>query len=219
MSRLLKKKIEENSFIVNEPIDNLFVIEDFISSEEIKTLMDIINNTKEEDWLVEYTSNLKKFCMEKFGRDDVENLVSEGKFEVTKGWQDKNLIISDHNLANRIILRLRYVVDSAHPELQVTGLKTFQRMQEGVELVPHIDEYTDPSIVYATILYLNDDYLGGELFFSNKDFKIKPKPGSLLIFPGTDEFKHGVSPVQVGPIRYVVVGFVKIKDFYKNNKY
>ena len=49
--------------------------------------------------------------------------------------------------------------------------------------------------------------------------KIKPEPGSMLIFPGTQEFEHGVHPVLPGPIRYVIVGFVKIKDFYKKNKY
>lgn len=219
MSNTLKKKLEENNFIVNEPIEELLIIKNFISSQELKSLMDIIYNTEEEDWLIEYTSNLKKFAMEKFKRDDIENLVAEGKFEVTPGWQDKNLIVIDEYLSNKIISRLRNIVDLAHPELQVTGLKTFQRMQEGVELVPHIDKYTDPSIAYATILYLNDDYLGGELFFSDKDFKIKPEPGSLLIFPGTDEFKHGVNPVKAGPIRYVLVGFIKVKDFYKNNKY
>ena len=47
MSDILKKKIEENNFIVNEPIDKLFVIKDFISNQEVKSLMDIINKTKE----------------------------------------------------------------------------------------------------------------------------------------------------------------------------
>ena len=37
--------------------------------------------------------NLKHFCMEKFGRDDVENLVAEGKFEITQNWEDKNFNI------------------------------------------------------------------------------------------------------------------------------
>ena len=31
--------------------------------------------------------------MQKFGRDDVENLVEEGKFEITQNWEDKNFNI------------------------------------------------------------------------------------------------------------------------------
>ena len=92
-------------------------------------------------------------------------------------------------------------------------------MQDGVELKAHTDQYTDPSIRYATIIYINDDYNGGEIFFTNKNLELKPKPGSLLIFPGNDEFNHGVRHVQSGPIRYVLVGFIKEKGFYENNKY
>jgi hypothetical protein len=92
-------------------------------------------------------------------------------------------------------------------------------MQEGVELKSHTDQHTDPSIRYASILYLNDNYKDGELFFKNLDIELKPKPGSLLIFPGTPQYEHGVRHVGAGPIRYVLVGFVKVKNFYVNNKY
>jgi predicted 2-oxoglutarate/Fe(II)-dependent dioxygenase YbiX len=92
-------------------------------------------------------------------------------------------------------------------------------MQEGVQLKAHTDQHTDPSIRYATIIYLNDNYNGGELFFANKDLEIKPRAGSLVVFPGTDEFNHGVRHVKSGPIRYVLVGFIKVINFYQNNKY
>jgi hypothetical protein len=42
---------------------------------------------------------------------------------------------------------------------------------------------------------------------------------TLLVFPGNEEFQHGVRHVGEGPIRYVIVGFIKVKDFYENNKY
>ena len=115
--------------------------------------------------------------------------------------------------------RLNNLVHIVDDKLELAGLSTIQRMQEGVELKAHTDQHTDPSIRYATIIYLNDNYEGGELFFSNKDLELKPKPGDLVIFPGTDEFNHGVRHVQPGPIRYVVVGFIKEKNFYVNNKY
>jgi hypothetical protein len=95
-----------------------------------------------------------------------------------------------------------------------------QRMQEGVELKSHTDQHTDPSIKYAAILYINDDYKDGTLFFVNKENSdLRPRPGTLLVFPGNEEFQHGVRHVGEGPIRYVIVGFIKVKDFYENNKY
>jgi hypothetical protein len=92
-------------------------------------------------------------------------------------------------------------------------------MQPGVELKSHTDQRTDPSIKYATILYLNDDYNNGELFFENFNLELKPKPGELLIFPGNEKYEHGVRHVGEGPIRYVLVGFIKEVDHYLKNKY
>lgn len=215
----IKKVLEDNNFSVNEIINNVLIIEDFLSKEELSQLLTIINETPDEDWLIEYTTNLKRFCMEKFKRDDVENLVKEGKFEITKGWQDKNLSLVKYPISDKISSRVEKILLAANPDIQFASTKTLQRMQEGVELKAHTDQHTDPAIQVATILYLNDEYTGGELFFANKDLELKPKPGSLVIFPGTAEFEHGVREVGPGPIRYVIVGFVKTKDFYKKNDY
>ena len=219
METFLKKQLEDNGFKVEEPVDQVIIVEDFLSKDELDSLHNIINNLSEDDWMIEYTKNLKRFCMEKFGRDDVENLVAEGKFEITQGWQDKNYDLGSEPITRNVIERLDNLVALVDPKLEASGLKTFQRMQDGVELKAHTDQHTDPSINYATIIYLNDNYNGGELFFSNKDLQLKPKPGSLVIFPGTDEFNHGVRHVEPGPIRYVLVGFIKVRNFYKKNKY
>ncbi len=219
MTAFLKQELEDGGFVVNEIVDNVIVVENFLSPDDLKIITDIIDGLPEKDWFIEYTQNLKRFCLEKFGRDDVDNLVAEGKFEITQGWEDKNYNLENEPVTHGIIERLNHFVNLADPSLEASGLKTLQRMQEGIQLKAHTDQDTDPSIRYATIIYINDNYNGGELFFTNKDIEIKPKPGSLIVFPGTSEFNHGVRHVQAGPIRYVLVGFIKVIDFYKNNKY
>jgi hypothetical protein len=75
---------------------------------------------------------------------------------------------------------------------------------------------------YVGILYLNDDYEGGELYFvrEKKEFKkgdgpnnrwdtylsFKPKSYSFIIFPGGVENIHGVSEILEGT-RYTMVSF------------
>lgn len=219
MAAFLKKELEANNFVVKNITEDVLLIENFLLKEELQAIFDIINNTPEEDWYIEYHSNLKRFCMEKFGRDDVDNLVAEGKFEITQNWNDKNLNISSEDLFIPIYKRLSKIVADSDSTLELSGFATIQRMQDGVELKSHTDQHTDPSIQHAAILYLNDDYVDGELFFENANIEIKPKPGSLLLFPGNDEYRHGVRHVGKGPIRYVLVGFIKTTNFYENNKY
>lgn len=219
MPNFLKQQFEENNFKCTDLDDEILLVEDFLTKEELDILLDIINTTPEEDWSIEYVTNLKRFCLEKFGRDDVDNLVAEGKFEITQNWNDKNLQITQYEISRTIHTRIDNLVKKIDPSLELGGFGTLQRMQSKVQLKSHTDQHTDPSIRYATILYLNDDYVDGELFFENLDIEVKPKPGSLLVFPGTEKYEHGVRFVGDGPIRYVVVGFIKEKDHYQKNRY
>lgn len=212
------EKFIESGYSARYLIDEVLLVDNFLTKNEIETLLNVAKNSSEEEWRVEYTENLKRFCLQKFGRDDVDNLVKEGKFEVTDNWADK--IISTNNLPIRDIIteRLKNILKD-YKNLTVPGFGSIQRQYEGVPLKAHTDIHTDPSIEYASIIYLNNDYNGGEFYFVHKNFEIKPEPGALLIFPGTDEFEHGVKAPKAGPHRYVLPGFIHTKDFYKNNKF
>ena len=219
MIDFFKKQLIDSGYDVKDITPELFSVENFLSKEQLDTLNNIINSTSQEDWEVEYLSNLKTFCMQKFGRDDVDNLVSEGKFEITQNWKDKNFNISDHEMYKSMYDSLNSMVINSDPNLHLSGLATIQRMQTGVELKSHTDQHTDPSIKYATIIYINDEYVDGELFFSKLNIQLKPKTGTMLFFPGNEEYEHGVKHIGKGPTRYVLVGFIKEKDHYKNNRY
>lgn len=57
---------------------------------------------------------------------------------------------------------------------------------------------------YSVLVYLNDDYEGGELHLINWNFTIKPKPGMLLAFPSDWRYLHAALPTVSG-IRYAIV--------------
>lgn len=212
-------QLRKKDFSFEQVTDEIISIKEFITQDELDQIKKIIDNASQEDWEKHYLSSLPNFCMEKFGRSDVENLVAEGKFEVTQGWADKTLLLQDRVLNQSLALRLSSMLVYCDNTLNLGGLSTIQRLPSGVELKSHIDQDTDPSIRYASILYLTDDHNGGELFFENLDISLKPKPRDLLFFPGDSKHKHGVKHVLDGPTRYVIVGFVKKIDFYENNKY
>lgn len=60
---------------------------------------------------------------------------------------------------------------------------------------------------YTSMLYMNEDFDGGELFFPYHDnFEIKPKPGMLVIFSGNIFNPHGIKEITKGT-RYVHTSF------------
>lgn len=59
---------------------------------------------------------------------------------------------------------------------------------------------------FASVLYLNDDYEGGELEFRDHDLSIKLPQGSLIAFPGGVENIHRINEITKGT-RFTIVGF------------
>jgi hypothetical protein len=64
----------------------------------------------------------------------------------------------------------------------------------------------------SILVYLNDDFSGGEIYFPDRDVIISPKPGMLILFPGTKNYEHGVKKVESG-IRYTLSIWRKFKNF------
>lgn len=78
------------------------------------------------------------------------------------------------------------------------------KYQTGEEYKAHYDGGSQTGRCISPILYLNDNYTGGELEFVNFDLKIKPKAGSLYIFPATFPYRHIAHPVETGT-KYAIV--------------
>jgi hypothetical protein len=64
---------------------------------------------------------------------------------------------------------------------------------------------------YVGILYLNDDYIGGELYFPQHNLEFKPPIYSFIMFPGGHENIHGVKEITEGT-RYTMVSFWDYAD-------
>jgi hypothetical protein len=203
--------IKELGYDVDEIAPRVFQIHQFATPEQTRVLFEEAAGYSEDDWRGYYIQEMKRNCMTKFGRDDLDNLVAEGLLEVTKSWEDKNIEIRSTEVANDLSYRSKLIFNSTG-ELGVTGFTIFQRLYEGTQLISHFDQYSDKLVEYASVLYLNDDYTEGELFFPRLGLdKVRPKPGDLIIFPGTPEYEHGVHPVGPGPVRYVIPTFIKRK--------
>jgi hypothetical protein len=78
-----------------------------------------------------------------------------------------------------------------------------KRWNIGSKMGPHFDgSYgKENKLEFTAILYFNDDYEGGELYFNDQNILLKPEAGSMVVFPGS--FTHEVKEIK-GNYRYMM---------------
>ena len=219
---LTAEYIESLGYEVDEVSPRIFIVKNFLSSNEVKELVDVAKSATEEEWTHHYMEGVRDLAKLKFGEDaDLDQLVEAGVYEITYNWNDKNLKIVHLALSQTLNKRSQTLFDFRE-DLEFNGFGTIQRQYEGVPLIEHVDNHTDPSLEYAAVFYLNDDYTEGEVFFTHQGIKLRPEPGSVLVFPTGEDFKHGVNAPGPGPHRYIVPTFISVRNFYdklKENNY
>jgi predicted 2-oxoglutarate/Fe(II)-dependent dioxygenase YbiX len=77
----------------------------------------------------------------------------------------------------------------------------------GQEYKAHYDGDTATGRSLSAIVYLNSNYEGGEVEFTNFGVKIKPQPGMLLLFPSNYAYTHIAHPVTSGT-KYAIVTWI-----------
>lgn len=146
--------------------------------------------------------------------DDVDNKINNEKLIRTSS----NLFVSNHMHKNKFLSsfdkRCNDIIDSSiqkYREIFMINSEIFN--QEGFQLLKyepggfykaHHDSFPATKRAVSVLIYLNDDYEGGEIEFVNFDLKIKPKAGTLILFPSNYPYKHIAHPVTSGT-KYVVV--------------
>lgn len=84
------------------------------------------------------------------------------------------------------------------------------RYTEGNFYVEHCDVVHDHPVLghrrLSIVLFANDDYEGGELYFPRQDVLVRPEKGMAIIFPSGVTHPHEVRPVLKGT-RYTIVSW------------
>jgi predicted 2-oxoglutarate/Fe(II)-dependent dioxygenase YbiX len=82
------------------------------------------------------------------------------------------------------------------------------KYSSGQKYDAHYDGSTADGRSISAIVYLNDEYIGGEIEFVNFGIKIKPEPGMLILFPSNYAYKHIAHPIVDGT-KYAIVTWIK----------
>lgn len=153
--------------------ENVYIIEDFLSEDELSALVE--HSQKEDGWFERKNGEIKNIfnkCIE--GPDKALFECEGGIFEKLE-----SLLNKDNIQYNRAYILQKFKKISSN---------------EDFALPWHYENEHDNAVAAGFIIYLNDDFEGGELIFKNKDFTIKPKKNMFIYVPPTSEYEHCVLP-------------------------
>jgi len=182
---------------MNEHILNIHVVDNFLTEDQLSTILSL-----------------------------VKGLDSWERTEGSQGFWDNRTLSNEfiyHNLDKGVGIELIKIRKMIGLEIEkFYGVKkaysdhlSVCRWSDGIFLNPHIDDMTDSEEEdsfwfnhreFGSVLYLNDDFNGGETYYVHHNKEIKPKAGRLVIHPGDESHRHGVRAAD-GGTRYTLSSF------------
>lgn len=202
------KKIDNISKIIGTGPDTIKIIDNFMPEEDIKSFIDFgdqcVNTKKDKThhWVVDKKHIILMRKKELFNK--YENLM-RSKAEELYGLKlnnDRDLDFFIHPV-DSFLEPHTDIIDYFQPEVYDVG----HLLEEQEKQFPFLW-----SGHLSIIVYLNDNYDGGLLYFPDQNITIQPRPGMLVMFPGNLHFLHGVTKI-TGNTRYTVSLWTKFSDF------
>lgn len=194
------------------PLSNILIQPEVINKTALKELIDYLKQQPDQD--------LSVFNPEQ------SNITGKTEFAVDKQIRDTQLVHMGDYIEPIIELYRNIVRDIINPFYEISirdsEIPQVLKYNIGGHYKPHIDGqslWKTPTgdIIWrksvdrdlSTVIFLNDDFEGGEFVFSEHRVRIKPEPGLLVCFPSTYQYLHGVEPVTKG-VRYSMVNWMTI---------
>lgn len=119
------------------------------------------------------------------------------------------------NIYNDTVVNLRRCVEEYQQRYNI-GLNymeaiNYVRYGENQHFQVHTDHGFSYTCTMSSVMYLNDEYDGGELWFPYLDLEFKPEYGDIVLFPSTYIFAHAAKPVTSG-VKYSAVTMFDYND-------
>lgn len=169
---------------------NIIEYKDFFTKDECQNLIDYFNSSK-EDW------NLSCFY-ESYVMDPLAPINKTDKFQ---------RVFFDIELREK----LKELAEQDHPKKLKNLSLSAHKWEKGASARKHSDNSELDGTPngwhenkFVTIVYLNDNYVGGALKFDDHKIMIAPKAGTVIAFDPGIENVHSVTEVRSGT-RYTML--------------
>lgn len=217
--------------IVDNVNPNYRIHTDFLSKEELELILKDITSQPEEYWNHEFDTNYPK--KEDVSEEAWIGMVGWRGMIIVLSEKEKDMMdLYGLNLDfyNTIAEKAKKQIEDRFDVKVKVEQFLLNRWRVGREQLAHIDYYLEDennnseyeekygtnnphfedfkkkfqTKHFSTIIYLNDDFSGGELYFPQHDVEdIKPETNMAIFFKGDTHHMHGVKKVEEG-IRYTI---------------
>jgi hypothetical protein len=191
-----------------------------VQNERIHYYKNIINDSQKIIDIIEDNNSIENDVVTKWswsstlGHDLTQEPNTYPTYEFSEEKTIKN-INSDNKEINYVknklydlILKSSEHYSNTH-NVSINNLKDLliSKCYPGKHTGPHVDSHgLKDSAKFSVVVFLNDNFEGGEMLFRKQKVLIKPLSGSILIYPSTEPFYHQPNLIRSG-IKYVVTGY------------
>ena len=193
---------------------NVLIFEDFLTSEEVKLLDSFMRNFDYD--------NLQEHEFKYWGK----RLINDHQMKLNPGYE--NVMDEVMPSLNAILQRVTDALNEHDYQAEwIPSPHNLIKMFDGssnmafdgdaeLEMFIHIDNqgHMESPIMWGSVVYFNDDYEGGEIYYPDYDYLYKPKAGSMAMHRGNT--RHGVKKVTSGE-RFCGASLVTIKGKWNEN--
>lgn len=193
---------------------NVLIFEDFLTPEEVNLLDSFMRN-------FDY-NNLQEHEFKYWGK----RLINDHQMKLNPGYEnvmDKimptlNIIIQRTiDVLNEYDYKADWVPSPHNLIKMFNGSSSISFANDDeLEMFIHIDNqgHMESPIKWGAVVYFNDDYEGGEIYYPDYNYLYKPKAGSMAMHNG--DTRHGVKKVISGE-RFCGASLVTINGVWNNN--
>jgi len=198
----------------NSPLSSLLIAHNIIEKDGLDYIINFAKNNEKFDTKIFNVNEKDNKKIDESGLLD-KNVRNAKIVNITKILPDLTELYNDV-VKNIINVEYEFIIkDSELPQLlyyTVGGHYEPHNDSEGLWKPPRGEEFwriiADRHL--SSIIYLNDDFEGGELFFPEFSLEIKPKKGMLVCFPSNHFYSHTVKPVTKGE-RFCLVNWFRVE--------
>lgn len=168
---------------IGNSADNIKIISNFLTKEEIEYLMHDIDDRPFISFISQKDNegNATTYMHQYNGIKDIYKIIERCKEQISKS----------------------YGIAKEKIQAKATDLNVV-KWTPGTYLKLHVDDLgyvTDNHL--PVLIYLNNEYEGGEISFELHNLSIKPNTGDFIVFPGNLHYPHEVKKVLSG-LRYTL---------------